>query len=152
MFWQWKGMGSQELLDYFSSYAALKARHSYGPQGHRGMSALIFEGSAAGYLEGLRLHNHFREQGRDRKAWDCSRVTFCPGAKHQLYGFMALKEDLAIFNQHSKGLFFPLSLLCLHLCVDDGWFSGWSVWQTCILGVCLCSPAPTQYYCTILYV
>ncbi|MCI29380.1 protein SUPPRESSOR OF GENE SILENCING 3-like, partial [Trifolium medium] len=31
---KWTGMGNQELLDYFSSYAAQRARHSYGPQGH----------------------------------------------------------------------------------------------------------------------
>lgn len=61
-------MGNQELVDCFSDYAALKARHSYGPQGHRGMSALIFEESTAGYLEAVRLHKHFKEQGRDREA------------------------------------------------------------------------------------
>ena len=40
---QWIGLGNQELLDYFSTYDAVRARHSYGPQGHRGMSVLIFE-------------------------------------------------------------------------------------------------------------
>ncbi|XP_009776986.1 protein SUPPRESSOR OF GENE SILENCING 3-like [Nicotiana tabacum] len=40
---KWIGMGNQELHDYFSSYAAVKAtRSSYGPQGHRGVSVLIF--------------------------------------------------------------------------------------------------------------
>ena len=97
-------MGNQELLNYFISYAAVKARHSYGPQGHRGMSVLIFESSAAGYLEAARLHKHFKEQGRDRDAWDCSRVPFCPGGKRQLYGYIAMKEDLDIFNRHSQGL------------------------------------------------
>ncbi|XVF00727.1 hypothetical protein REPUB_Repub04eG0026400 [Reevesia pubescens] len=100
---KWTGMGNQELLNYFSSYAAIKARHSYGPQGHRGMSVLIFESSAAGYLEAARLHKHFKEQGRDRDAWDCSRVPFCPGGKRQLYGYIAMKEDLDIFNRHSQG-------------------------------------------------
>ncbi|TYI98357.1 hypothetical protein E1A91_D01G208500v1 [Gossypium mustelinum] len=100
---KWIGMGNQELLNYFSSYAAVKARHSYGPQGHRGMSLLIFESSAAGYLETARLHKHFKEQGRDRDAWDCSRVPFCPGGKRQLYGYIAMKEDLDLFNQHSQG-------------------------------------------------
>ncbi|XP_017971125.1 PREDICTED: protein SUPPRESSOR OF GENE SILENCING 3 isoform X1 [Theobroma cacao] len=100
---KWTGMGNQELLNYFSSYAAVKARHSYGPQGHRGMSVLIFESSAAGYLEAARLHKHFKEQGRDRDAWDCSRVPFCPGGKRQLYGYIAMKEDLDIFNRHSQG-------------------------------------------------
>ncbi|XVF68110.1 hypothetical protein PTKIN_Ptkin10aG0176700 [Pterospermum kingtungense] len=100
---KWTGMGNQELLNYFGSYAAVKARHSYGPQGHRGMSVLIFESSAAGYLEAARLHKHFKEQGRDRDAWDSSRVPFCPGGKRQLYGYIAVKEDLDIFNRHSQG-------------------------------------------------
>ncbi|XP_052484734.1 protein SUPPRESSOR OF GENE SILENCING 3 isoform X1 [Gossypium raimondii] len=100
---KWSGMGNQELLNYFSSYAAIKARHSYGPQGHRGMSVLIFESSAAGYLEAVRLHKHFKEQGRDRDAWDHSQVPFCPGGKRQLYGYIAIKEDLDVFNRHSQG-------------------------------------------------
>ncbi|GLT27890.1 hypothetical protein SLA2020_028580 [Shorea laevis] len=112
---KWIGMGNQELLDHFSSYAAIKARHSYGPKGHRGMSVLIFESSVAGYLEAVRLHKHFKEQGKDRDAWDqankqkeraswdSSRVPLCPGGKRQLYGYLALKEDLDIFNQHNQG-------------------------------------------------
>ncbi|KAE8690725.1 GATA transcription factor 26-like protein [Hibiscus syriacus] len=100
---KWIGMGNQELLNYFSSYAAVKARHSYGPQGHRGMSVLIFDSSAAGYLEAARLHKHFKEQGRDRDASDCSRALFCPGGKRQLYGYIAMKEDLDLFNRHSQG-------------------------------------------------
>ncbi|RZB63113.1 protein SUPPRESSOR OF GENE SILENCING 3-like [Glycine soja] len=100
---KWNGMGNQELLDCFCDYAALKARHSYGPQGHRGMSALIFEESTAGYLEAVRLHKHFKEQGRDREAWDCYRNPFLPGGKRQLYGYLASKEDLDIFNKHSRG-------------------------------------------------
>ncbi|KAJ0089571.1 hypothetical protein Patl1_14920 [Pistacia atlantica] len=32
---KWIGMGNQELLAYFSSYAAVKARHSYGPRASR---------------------------------------------------------------------------------------------------------------------
>lgn len=100
---KWIGMGNQELLDYFSSYDAKKARHSYGPQGHRGMSVLIFEGTPIGYLESERLHNHFQEQGTDREAWDHCRNLFYPGGKRQLYGYMAEKRDLDIFNLHSQG-------------------------------------------------
>ncbi|KAJ9176031.1 hypothetical protein P3X46_014523 [Hevea brasiliensis] len=100
---KWIGMGNQELLDYFNGYAAVKSRHSYGPQGHRGMSVLIFESSARGYLEAERLHKHFAEQGTDRNAWDRRRVLFHPGGKRQLYGYIAVKEDLDIFNQHSQG-------------------------------------------------
>ncbi|XP_050260425.1 protein SUPPRESSOR OF GENE SILENCING 3-like [Quercus robur] len=100
---KWNGMGNQELLDYFSSYSALKARHSYGPKGHRGISVLIFESSASGYLEAARLHKHFKEQGRDRDAWGRCKTPFCLGGKRQLYGYMVVKDDLDIFNQHAHG-------------------------------------------------
>ncbi|KAL8235173.1 hypothetical protein R6Q59_021273 [Mikania micrantha] len=49
---KWVGMGNPELLDYFSSYEAVKARHSYGPKGHMGMSVLIFESSGRWVLRG----------------------------------------------------------------------------------------------------
>ncbi|KAJ7945190.1 suppressor of gene silencing protein [Quillaja saponaria] len=100
---KWIGMGNQELLDSFSPYAALKARHSYGPKGHRGVSVLIFEASASGYLEAERLHKHFAEQGTDKDSWYRRRNLFLPGGKRQLYGYMAVKEDLDFFNQHSQG-------------------------------------------------
>ncbi|CAK8530228.1 unnamed protein product [Lathyrus sativus] len=100
---KWTGMGNQELLDCFSDYAALKARHSYGPHGHRGMSVLIFEASTAGYLEAVRLHKHFKEQGRDKEAWNHCKKLFVPGGKRQLYGYLASKEDLDVFNRHSRG-------------------------------------------------
>lgn len=100
---KWTGMGNQELIEYFSTYAAVKARHSYGPHGHRGMSVLIFEATAMGYLEAERLHKHFVEQGTDREAWERRRVLFSPGGKRQLYGYLATKEDMEIFNQHSQG-------------------------------------------------
>lgn len=100
-------MGNQELLQYFDSYEAVKARHSYGPQGHRGLSLLIFEPSAVGYLEAERLHKHFIEQRTDRDAWERHRVLFSPGGggKRQLYGHLATKEDLDSFNHHSHGNF-----------------------------------------------
>ncbi|KAJ8548089.1 hypothetical protein K7X08_021325 [Anisodus acutangulus] len=44
---KWIGMGNQELRDYFSSYAAVKAvKYSY-----RGMSVLVFEATPVGYME-----------------------------------------------------------------------------------------------------
>ncbi|KAG8373214.1 hypothetical protein BUALT_Bualt11G0000300 [Buddleja alternifolia] len=100
---KWIGMGNQELLDYFSSYSAVKARHSYGPQGHRGMSVLIFEASAVGYAEAERLSKHFEDNFRDRLAWERNKVPFYPGGTRQLYGYMAGKQDLDNFNQHSQG-------------------------------------------------
>ncbi|KAF3669687.1 hypothetical protein FXO37_08903 [Capsicum annuum] len=78
-----------------------KARHSYGPQGHRGMSLLIFEAYAVGYIEAERLSEHFSEMGRDRDAWECHPVRFCPVGKLLLYGYMADKRDIDNFNQHS---------------------------------------------------
>ncbi|KAM3340412.1 hypothetical protein P3S68_030282 [Capsicum galapagoense] len=80
-----------------------KARHSYGPQGHRGMSLLIFEAYAVGYIEAERLSEHFSEMGRDRDAWECHPVRFCPVGKLLLYGYMADKRDIDNFNQHSTG-------------------------------------------------
>ncbi|ESW20478.1 hypothetical protein PHAVU_006G212600 [Phaseolus vulgaris] len=100
---KWNGMGNQELLDCFRDYAAFKARHSYGPQGHRGLSVLIFEESTAGYLEAVRLHKHFKEQRRDREAWNSCQNPFIAGGKRQLYGYLASKEDLNDFNRHSRG-------------------------------------------------
>ncbi|XP_020211312.1 protein SUPPRESSOR OF GENE SILENCING 3 isoform X2 [Cajanus cajan] len=100
---KWIGMGNQELLDYFSTYAAVKARHAYGPQGHRGMSVLIFEASASGYLEAERLHKHFAEQGTDRDSWFIRPILYLPGGNRQLYGYMATKEDLDFFNKHAQG-------------------------------------------------
>ncbi|XP_073223796.1 protein SUPPRESSOR OF GENE SILENCING 3 homolog isoform X1 [Cicer arietinum] len=101
---KWLGMGNQVLLDYFSTYAAVKARHSYGPQGHRGMSVLIFEASASGYLEAERLHKHFAEEGTDKDTWfsNC-RILFLPGGNRHLYGYLATKEDLEFFNRHCQG-------------------------------------------------
>lgn len=100
---QWVGMGNQELLDYFSPYAAVKARHSYGPQGHRGISVLIFEASAVGYAEAERLSKHFEDNGRDKKGWEQNRVPFYPGGQRQLYGYMAEMRDLDNFNYHCHG-------------------------------------------------
>ncbi|KAK8584932.1 hypothetical protein V6N13_138875 [Hibiscus sabdariffa] len=97
------GMGNQELLEHFSSYPALKAQHSYGPQGHRGLSVLIFEKSAVGYLEAERLHKNFLEQRLGRSAWNSCTDEVLAGGERQLYGFMALKEDLDVFNQHCQG-------------------------------------------------
>ncbi|XP_050379107.1 protein SUPPRESSOR OF GENE SILENCING 3-like [Argentina anserina] len=98
---KWKGMGNEELLQCFTSYRALKGKHSYGPEGHRGMSTLIFEPSAMGYFEAARLHRHFAEQGLGKDAWDHSPVLF-RSDKRQLYGYMPTKQDLDIFNQHSE--------------------------------------------------
>ncbi|XP_006664415.2 protein SUPPRESSOR OF GENE SILENCING 3 homolog [Oryza brachyantha] len=100
---KWKGMGKQELIDYFSEYAVSKAHHAYGPKGHRGMSVLIFESSAVGYTEAERLHEHFVHQRTDRHAWQKNhKVKFLPGGggERELYGFLARKHDMENFNRH----------------------------------------------------
>ncbi|MCL7032769.1 hypothetical protein MKW94_029137 [Papaver nudicaule] len=99
---KWTGMGSTQLLGLFGAYNALKARHSYGPNGHRGISLLIFEDNPTGYVEAERLHNHFVKEGRDRDAWDHRRTLFHPGGLRILYGFTASKEDMDSFNYHTK--------------------------------------------------
>ncbi|KAF9684144.1 hypothetical protein SADUNF_Sadunf04G0087200 [Salix dunnii] len=101
VFGKWKGLKDEEK-DHDIVWPPM-ARHSYGPQSHRGMSVLIFESSARGHLEAERLHKHLAEQGTDRNAWDCRQVLFYHGDERQLYGYMALKEDLDLFNQHSHG-------------------------------------------------
>ncbi|KAK1362885.1 XS domain-containing protein [Heracleum sosnowskyi] len=100
---KWVGMGSNELLEYFTGYEAMKARHSYGPQGHRGMSVLIFEASAVGFFEADRLSKRFEDEGTNRDAWDHQAPRFLPGGQRLLYGYMADKGDINIFNQHSRG-------------------------------------------------
>lgn len=114
---QWIGMGNQELLDYFSIYDAMRARHSYGPQGHRGMSVLIFEASASGYLEAERLHKHFAEQGTDKDSWFSRPILYLPGGNRQLYGYMATKEDLDFFNRHSQGSISSFLVTFIHICI-----------------------------------
>ncbi|VAH00191.1 unnamed protein product [Triticum turgidum subsp. durum] len=101
---KWLGMGNQELLEYFSTYAVTKARHAYGPVGHRGMSVLIFESSAVGYIEAERLDKRFVDQRTHRDNYmQKHRALFLPGGIRQLYGFLATKEDMEDFNKHHQG-------------------------------------------------
>lgn len=95
------GMGSKELLAHFKGYKPIKARQAYGPKGHRGISLLVFEDSAVGYLEADRLHKDFSKEGRGRADWERrGMLTQPPGAKRILYGYMAKKEDMENFNKH----------------------------------------------------
>ncbi|XP_071742062.1 protein SUPPRESSOR OF GENE SILENCING 3-like [Rutidosis leptorrhynchoides] len=100
---KWLGMGNLELLDYFGSDDAVRASHSYVPKGHKGIGVLIFESSAIGYTEAKCLSKHFKREGVGRDAWDNRPILFLPGGKRQLYGYMANKRDIEIFNQHSQG-------------------------------------------------
>ena len=97
-------MGNKELVDMFKDYNPLKPRHAYGPLGHRGMSLLIFSDSPAGYHDAVRLGDHFVNLRRGRDDWKRpSKLIFRPGGNRILYGYLAVKEDLDIFNRHSKG-------------------------------------------------
>ncbi|PHU05279.1 hypothetical protein BC332_26101 [Capsicum chinense] len=69
-----------------------KARHSYGPQGHRGMSLLIFEAYAVEYIEAERLSEHFSEMGRDRDAWECHPVRCEMGGNFYFMVIWQIKE------------------------------------------------------------
>lgn len=90
----------------FQEYKPLKPRHAYGPQGHRGMSLLIFADTPVGYHDACRLEKLFIGSRRAREDWHRpSKLLFRPGGNRILYGYMAVKEDLDIFNRHSKGSF-----------------------------------------------
>lgn len=97
-------MGNKELLDLFKKDNPVKARHAYGPQGHRGISILTFADSPTGYYNAQRLEMQFIEARRGRETWDApAKLLFQPGGDRILYGYLATAEDLEIFNKHSKG-------------------------------------------------
>lgn len=115
-------MGSRELLQYFRTYDVVKVKHAYGPNGHRGMSLLIFEASAVGYLAAESLSNQFEDEGTGRENWVSRRTKFSAGAKRQLYGYLAEKGDMDVFNQHShRTLIFTLRcfFFSIVLCVCE---------------------------------
>ncbi|KAH8963633.1 hypothetical protein BDL97_04G023200 [Sphagnum fallax] len=101
---KWTGMGNKELMEYFKEYNPVKPRHAYGPQGHRGMSLLIFGNSPAGYHDAEHLDKHFKDSRRGRDDWNRpSKLLFHPGGNRILYGYLAVREDLETFNRHSRG-------------------------------------------------
>lgn len=101
---KWVGMGNKELLELFKDYTVMKARHAYGPQGHRGLSLLIFADSPTGYMNADRLVKHFKDSRRGREHWERpGKIKFHPGGERILYGYMAIAEDMEIFNRHSSG-------------------------------------------------
>ncbi|KAL2651322.1 hypothetical protein R1flu_019450 [Riccia fluitans] len=101
---KWIGMGNKELLDMFKTHNPVKARHAYGPQGHRGISILIFSESPTGYFDAERLDKHFKNVRRGRDNWNSQgKPVFQSGGNRILYGYMATSGDLEFFNKHSRG-------------------------------------------------
>ncbi|GBG78421.1 hypothetical protein CBR_g26449 [Chara braunii] len=105
---KWVGMGSNELRPLFKQYVIEKEKHSYGPDGHRGMSALEFESTPAGYLAALDLDEHFRNEGKGRKEWESARRVLSgsvnnDGSQKNLFGYLATEKDITEFNRHCSG-------------------------------------------------
>jgi hypothetical protein len=102
---QWMGMGNEELLEIFKDLNPVKARHAYGPQGHRGISMLIFAESPTGYYNAQRLETQFNEDRRGKSNWEAAgKLLFQPGGDRILYGYLATPDEIEIFNKHSKGI------------------------------------------------
>ncbi|KDP41908.1 hypothetical protein JCGZ_26926 [Jatropha curcas] len=92
------GMTSEELLEMFSSYEGI-VRVQHPNKRHSGFSILIFESSVKGYLEAERLCRHFVSEGIGRDDFLNRRLFNFSAEQHQLYGYMAKKEDVDFFNK-----------------------------------------------------
>ncbi|KAK4357884.1 hypothetical protein RND71_023494 [Anisodus tanguticus] len=88
----------KELRDYFSSYDVKTVKHS---NGHRGISAMVFEATVMGTWRLCFSVSIFLKKGRDRDAWERNPVRFNLEGIRKLYGYRAQKRDLDNFNQHS---------------------------------------------------
>ncbi|KAK4357888.1 hypothetical protein RND71_023498 [Anisodus tanguticus] len=88
----------RELRDYFSSYDVKTVKHS---NGHRGISAMVFEAIVMGTWRLCFSVSIFLKKGRDRDAWERNPVRFNLEGIRKLYGYRAQKRDLDNFNQHS---------------------------------------------------
>lgn len=101
-------MGDAELLKYFEGYQAVRSQQSYGPEGHRGMSALIFRASAVGFMDAKYLSEDLEENTKGPDGCTCPehRVLYDTNGERILYGHLAKEEDMRIFNWHAQGLLF----------------------------------------------
>lgn len=107
-FLQWIGIGDAEALTIVPVpvFKAVGSKSSYGPQGHRGMSILIFEASAVGFMEAELLSKRLECSGRGRESW-CrpDRMLIDPDdGRRKVYGYMTKKSDIDIFNKYFIGL------------------------------------------------
>ncbi|KAI3711850.1 hypothetical protein L1987_70399 [Smallanthus sonchifolius] len=88
---KWVGMGNQELLDYFGSYEAVRARHSYGPRGHKGKSKLKFE--MVSYQE--KVVNQLKQMNEDNQQLHLYKNKVVKEQKHS----KALEESYGLVSQ-----------------------------------------------------
>ncbi|GJV00422.1 protein suppressor of gene silencing 3 [Tanacetum coccineum] len=100
---KWIGMGPEKLLEYHKSSGAVQARHAFGPEGHKGISVLIFDTSAEGYAKAQLLSKKYECQSIGRANWDHNPSLFHHSDSRQLYGYLATVEDLEDFNQDLPG-------------------------------------------------
>lgn len=101
----WSGMGNTEDVKELVSCQHIKGkpRHAYGPEGHRGMTLLVFDATVPGYEEARLLAAKFEEKGRGRRAF--GRVAgrrVRDGEQLLLYGYLASMPDLDVHNKHHK--------------------------------------------------
>ena len=101
---QWLGMGTEELLEYHKSSGAVQARHAFGPEGHKGISVLIFDTSVEGYEKAQLLSKKYEGQGIGRDNWNHHPSLFHHNGSRQLYGYLATEQDLEDFNQDLRGI------------------------------------------------
>ncbi|CAI5494944.1 unnamed protein product [Closterium sp. Naga37s-1] len=101
----WVGMGSPELREQFADYKCIvKTKHAYGPQGHRGISALVFDSSPDGFQEAERLAQQFEREGRGRLGFTRRLVPLeDQSGKKNLFGYFATQQDVTDFNRFGKG-------------------------------------------------
>ncbi|CAI7754480.1 unnamed protein product, partial [Closterium sp. NIES-53] len=101
----WIGMGSYELRQHFAQFKLIvKTKHAYGPQGHRGMSILVFDATPDGFKEAERLAQQFEREGRGRvELTRRSAPLVDRSGKRNLFGYLATQQDVDEFNRCCKG-------------------------------------------------
>lgn len=102
---KWVGISNKELEEYFRNYRFItRFKQSWGEEGHRGKSLLIFEARHEGYNEAIRLCFQFCVEGRGRDSWIRKErgFLFDQNKRPKFYGWMATMEDIRRFNQYFR--------------------------------------------------